>query len=177
MDGCAVSCLYNVLSTFHLLRLCCARPHTHTHTSAPPNHHQGPLGPKFYTPSAIAPKSVPLVLLPSSPPSSQCFPPLHSFLCLLSFLLCYAISLTIFSPSCGGSLGFSVKQTKIVNFFGIQKVEQDAQDTKCRLSKGNSFLPPACTIALHNCETIFSHWLCWMIHEPAASLLLNSFCS
>jgi hypothetical protein len=25
------------------------------------------------------------------------------------------------------------------------------------------------------CETIFPHCLCWMIHETAASLLLNSF--
>jgi hypothetical protein len=33
-----------------------------------------------------------------------------------------------------GSLGFLVKQTKIVNIFGIQNVEQDAQAAKCRLS-------------------------------------------
>jgi hypothetical protein len=40
-----------------------------------------------------------------------------------------------------------MKQTKIIDFFGIQKDGHDAQATKCRLSQGNC---AACTTALHN---------------------------
>jgi hypothetical protein len=79
------------------------------------------------------------------------FPPPHSFLCLhASCLVALYLLLFIVLHFFAGSLGFPVKQTKIVDFFGIQKNEQDAQPAKWRLSQGNSFLPPACTIALHN---------------------------
>lgn len=100
-------------------------------------------------------------------PPYRCFPPPHSFLCLHSFLPCYAISLNVFLLFCGGYLGFLVKQTKIVNFFRIQKVEQDAQAAKCRLSQGNSFLPPACTIKLHNLINVI-----WNIWDHFPSLLV-----
>jgi hypothetical protein len=136
---------------FFLLFTCCdcvAHTHTHTHCSAPsPPRFPSTPASTLCAPPAMAHKSAPLFLPPSSLPPSRGFPPPHSFLCLLSFLPCYTISLTVFPPFCGGSLGFPVKQTKIVNIFGIQKVEQDTQAAKCRLSQGNSFLPPACTIA------------------------------
>ncbi|OEL21161.1 putative Histone-lysine N-methyltransferase ATXR5 [Dichanthelium oligosanthes] len=82
---------------------------------------------------------------PSRRPRSRHFPLTLSFFRLLpSFLLGCAIShshcfFCLFLFCFGDLLGFPMKQTKIVDFFRIQKDDQDGLPAKCRLSQGNSF--------------------------------------
>jgi len=98
-----------------------------------------PIGPWFCpvcAPPAKAPKSAsfPAFLAASISP----FPSPALLSLSSSFIPVVLLYLTAFPPFLWGSLGFPMKQTKIIDFFGIQKDGQDAQAPKCRLSQGNS---------------------------------------